>query len=111
MKPLTTITPLRGRVVVSLPKSDTRISPAGIIYQQKGKDKDEHWGRVLAMGPPALSAKGHPIAPGFEVGDVVLYCLALALDKVRTLEIEGQKCIFVAQEEVMAVGDESCLPN
>ena len=109
--------PLRGRIAIR-PLVPMR---TGLIWHpdqrpdtERGEDKSRgirarssHRGRVLAVGPPALRYGKVEVARGFEVGDEVVYVFASGgIEKTRTLEWEdGQPCVWVTQEEVIAVAE------
>ena len=107
--------PLRGRVLLEKDRYEAGkdgLSPGGIIipashYNARDNDGPQiHRGRVVAMGPPARTAKGHEVAPGFRVGDTVLFVYALATEDFRTVrfpQIHDGIMVVVAQEEVQAV--------
>jgi co-chaperonin GroES (HSP10) len=57
-------------------------------------------GEVVAMGPPARTRKGHPIPPGFKVGDILLH---QAQHTSRSVPLRGETLRAVAQAEVVAV--------
>jgi co-chaperonin GroES (HSP10) len=63
-----------------------------------------HWGRVVRMGAPA-EINGHHVEPGFQVGDVVMFVYALALQKRR----DFGDVIWIGQEEVQGVLCEGAL--
>ncbi len=107
--------PLRGRVLLEKDRyeaGEDGLSPGGIIlpathYDARDNDGPQvHRGRVVAMGPPARTRKGHEVAPGFRVGDTVLFIYALATEDFRTVrfpQIHDGIMVVVAQEEVQAV--------
>lgn len=93
---------LRGRVCIR-PESVAR-TPAGIWLAQtddgrKRGAKEARRGTVVAMGPPALSKRKREVAPGFAVGDRVLYVYG----QIDT-PIPGESlAAWCSQEEVIAV--------
>lgn len=101
---------LRGRVLVEV---EPEVNKGRIVtIEQHGRAGDvgrtgkPHIGRVLAIGPPALTPVGRDgrggaeVLPGFTVGERVMFVYAIALEKVRSFE--GRLAV-VSQEEVTAV--------
>ena len=113
--PVSGYVPLRGRVLLEKDRYEAGkdgLSPGGIIipashYNARDNDGPQvHRGKVIAMGPPARTRKGHEVAPGFRVGDTVLFVYALATEDFRTVyfpQIHDGVMVVVAQEEVQAV--------
>lgn len=94
---------LRGRIVIREIRE-----PRGPLWTPDPNPKvvHTHVGRVLAMGPAALSssrAEAREVAPGFVVGDVVQYHFT-HLEKLATnLWEDGKKAHWIPQENVDAV--------
>jgi len=57
-------------------------------------------GEVVAMGPPAKTRKGHPIPPGFVVGDILLH---QSQHHSRDVPLRGETFRAISQAEVVAV--------
>ena len=103
---------LRGRVLVEVEpekaESSALWTPEMAQWSQDKTFQGQrpHIGKVLAMGPPALTPKrrdgsgGAEVAYGFGVGERVMFVYAIALEKTRSFQ--GRLCV-VAQEEVQAV--------
>jgi co-chaperonin GroES (HSP10) len=107
------IRPLRGRVAIR-PIVPMR---TGLIWHpdqrpdtERAEDKSlgilaqsSHRGRVLAMGAPALRW-GQELPHGFAVGDEVIYVFASGgIEKTRAGYFGEEPCVWVTQEEVLAV--------
>jgi hypothetical protein len=103
---------LPGRVLVEVERdkeaSATLWTPELAQWSQDNTflGKRPHFGRVLAMGPPARTpvrrdgSGGAEVAYGFGVGERVLFVYGVALEKVRSF---AGNLAIVAQEEVQAV--------
>lgn len=93
---------LRGRVVIReiTGRSTVLWTPAPGL-----RDVRTHVGRVLAMGPAALSASradAREVEPGFVVGDVVQYHFT-HLEELATNFWDGKRAHWIPQENVDAV--------
>ena len=98
---------LRGRVAV---RETTLGTYGGTLYvpQANARDIKAHFGRVLGFGPPAQTKKGYEIPPDFTVGSEVMVVYGLAgteKDVRRGVWVDGEPCIYIAQEEVIGVVD------
>ena len=74
------------------------------------RSQSSHRGTVLGMGEPARTAKGDaPIPHGFSVGDEVVFVFALqgTEESRRGTWSDGEPCVWIAQEEVIAVVERS----
>jgi co-chaperonin GroES (HSP10) len=105
-----TIRLLRGRVAIReiLPTKSGRIVLPDDYHDKHERDRTSHRGLVLAMGPPARTASGAEVTPGFAPGDVVHFVFALhgtEASRVNTWPADGGRVVWVAQEEVTAVED------
>jgi co-chaperonin GroES (HSP10) len=109
--------PLRGRValreIVSL--------RTGLIWHpdhrpdtERTEDKSygnlaqsSHRGRVLCFGPPALMYNRHEVPHGFAVGDEVVFVYGAGLVETgrRSTWTDDEPCLWVTQEEILAVVD------
>ncbi len=91
--------PLRGRALLEVERETGR----SILYFPEAEGRADghrvHFGRVLALGAPALSKGGVEVPWGCAVGDRVLYVYAVALEHNRR---DGE-LVVVGQEEVQAV--------
>jgi co-chaperonin GroES (HSP10) len=107
------VRPLRGRVAVR-PIVETR---TGLIWHpdqrpdtERSEDKQlgklaqsSHRGIVLAAGAPAIKY-GFEVPLGFSVGDEVVYVFAAGGTEESRRSLWGEEaCVWVAQEEVIAV--------
>jgi len=105
------VRPLRGRAFLAKDPRESGRETAyrGIIIPATAhnpRETREHRGRVLALGPPARTEDGTSTVPwGCKVGDEVLFVYAVALEKVRTIEMLGidGEIVVVGQEEVLGV--------
>jgi len=110
--------PLRGRVAIRQ-TPDTRSDLIVLIDQQPDNDaqyqksrgmlaQSSHRGRVLAIGLPAFRY-GHEVAHGFGVGDEVVFVFGSGgVEAMRQgLWTDGLPCVWVTQEEVIAVVEPS----
>lgn len=112
-------TPLQGRICVREFKPD--VSDGGIIipldyYRAHERETTSHRGTVLAMGRPACTPSGVPVVPEFQVGDTVHFVFSAgngvegggATEKSRSsfwIE-DGLPCVWLVQEEIIAVEDD-----
>jgi|HubBroStandDraft_6_1064221.scaffolds.fasta_scaffold1341823_2 co-chaperonin GroES (HSP10) len=112
---------LQGRVAVEeiLPTTSGLVHLVDGYHKAHERDRKSHRGRVVAMGGPACTRSGKPIAPCFAVGDEVLF----VLDKLSDHSDYGSwteknreglwppggetKVLWIAQEEVIAVVDDA----
>lgn len=110
---------LRGRVAIRplepryhgvLVLPDTAYDTERATQKSRGlRAQSSHRGRVLALGPPARTAKGDaPVPHGFVVGDEVVFVYALSgTEQSRTSTwTDGEPVVWIAQEEVIAVVDD-----
>jgi co-chaperonin GroES (HSP10) len=94
------IRPLRGQVVVrEIPHEASAIlwtptNPRAVLV---------HRGRVLAMGPPAQTARGVDVPHGFSVGDEVLYSHQIHERSFARPWTDGEAASWVPQEAVSGV--------
>jgi hypothetical protein len=112
---------LRGRVLVQVEPEDgaSKIiwAPEARDWGEKGvyQGKRPHFGRVIAMGPPARlpvcrdGSGGDEVPYGFGVGDRIMYVYAVALEKMRSFA--GHLCIVAQEEVVGVVVDEASEPD
>lgn len=110
---------LPGRVAVRelLPLKVGRIYLPDNFHETKENEeaRTSHRARVLAVGPPARTAKGVELAPEFSIGDVVIFVFGLqGCEKYRrgVWLGDGEPCTWIAQEEVIAIvdGEEELAP-
>lgn len=77
--------------------------------RQLGKlAQSSHRGRVLGMGTPAVKEFRRStveVSPGFDVGDEVFYVFGQrgTEESRRGTWSDGEPCVWIAQEEVIAV--------
>ena len=97
--------PMRGQAYIEMTeeKSETIILP-----EANREDTKSHRGIVLALGPPARLTD-HPdsaqVPWGFDVGDEVIFVLAVWMDRMRILGMRGKRVAVVAQGEICGVID------
>jgi co-chaperonin GroES (HSP10) len=99
------IRPLRGQVVIreeTPPASKTLWTPA-----PGPRQVHTHTGKVLAMGPPARTARGAEVVHGFAVGDVVQFHFTHLEELARNTWEDGKPALWIPQENVDAVWEES----
>lgn len=115
------VRPLRGRVAIRplvpthfgvLVLPDTAADTERTRQQSSGvRAQSSHRGRVLAMGPYALTPKGGAtVTAGFAVGDEVVYVFGRNGTEVSRTGTwsDGKPVVWVSQEEVVAVFDWTC---
>ena len=90
--------PLRGRVIVQLEPEE--VSRLVWTPTPEARSLRIHTGRVVSFGDPARTPSGAEVRIEFAVGDRVLFCYALSLEKSRRF---ADGLTFVAQEEIVAV--------
>jgi co-chaperonin GroES (HSP10) len=104
--------PLRGRIVVR-PIVESRTgsiwhpdhAPDNERNAQRSRGlnaRSSHRGVVLAAGPPA-QRHGHDVEHGLKPGDTIVFVYAHNERFSGGCEWDGEPCIYVAQEEVLAV--------
>lgn len=106
---------LRGRIAMrelDAMHSDVLVLPDYINDWERKTSKSRgmraqssHRGVVLGYGDEALMYDRHPVPRGFEVGDTVVFVFALrgTEESRRGLWVDGRPCLWIAQEEVLAV--------
>jgi hypothetical protein len=107
---------LQGRVaVVEIFDRSPLIHRVDGYNKSHERDRTSHRGRVVAMGPPAETKRGVPIAPTFTVGDEVLFVFDKLSDRdgghgswtedARRGQWPptGEDVVWIAQEEVIGV--------
>jgi co-chaperonin GroES (HSP10) len=109
------IRPLRGRVAIRpiIPLRTGLIwhpdqRPETETAEQKSLGKlaqSSHRGRVLGFGPPAMQYERHEVPRGFSVGDEVVFVYGAkgTGESRRGVWEDGEPCVWIAQEEVLAV--------
>jgi hypothetical protein len=109
------MTPLRGRVIIrriDVPKKIGSILVPDTFGDWQRKDHESqgirartsHRGRVLQVGPPALTPKlGAEVPHGFGPGDEVVYSYAHNEGAFPCIWDDGEPAEFISQEEVSAV--------
>ena len=114
------MTPLRGRIAI---RKHVPLRTGLVWHPDQAPDNERsgqrssgvrsqssHRGTVLGMGEAARTAKGDaPIPHGFSVGDEVVFVFALqgTEESRRGTWSDGEPCVWIAQEEVIAVVDKS----
>jgi co-chaperonin GroES (HSP10) len=108
------IRPLRGRVAIRAlvpPRTGLVWHPEQRADTERGEQKSRgilaqssHRGRVLGVGAPALRY-GHEMPHGFDVGDEVVFVFGAkgAEESRQSVWVDGEPCLWIAQEEVLAV--------
>lgn len=94
---LTTIKPLRDRIVVApLPKDEVTLS--GILIPDSAKQDKPEQGIVVAVGPGSYEA-GSLIPMTVKVGDTVLF----SKYGYKDVKVEGKEYFILSESEVLAV--------
>lgn len=98
------IRPMRGQVVIQ----EIPPQPSAHLWTPTPKPREvtTHTGRVLALGPPALTPGGVEVEHGYSVGDLVLYRFTF-LEKVSANTWEGTPAHWIPQVDVVAVWEGS----
>jgi co-chaperonin GroES (HSP10) len=110
--------PLRGRVVIRVeqPKKIGSIHLVDQFWENQNlrehnegkRSKASAVGTVLAMGPPALCKNQTlEVPPGFQVGDKVSFQYWHNEKAFTHAWVDGLPCFWAAQEEILAVIEES----
>lgn len=103
---------LRGRVVLR----EEQRAESGVIWtpEREAREVTQHYGRVVALGPPALTRRryvdgrwigGVEIPHECKVGDLVLFVFEAALERLRTIDLGEGPLVVVHQEELVGVID------
>lgn len=67
------------------------------------RNRTWHRGEVLAMGPPAKTAKGVEVEPGFEVGSVVVFHFDHHEKAWTRPWVDGKNAVWCPQQMIDAV--------
>lgn len=97
--PVSAVRLLRGRVLVE-PLEAAESSLIVVVKLGRDQDKTLARGRVVAMGPPMLTKRGHEVPHGFEVGDVVLH---VGQHRSRDVELTQWVCEYCGREVEAAI--------
>jgi len=96
---------LRGRVRIRPDDPPKRIGsiiiPDTVVQQDPLNRKLARTGVVVQVGAPAVTKRGHEVAPGFREGDRVVY-------QFGQIDIEGDA--MCAQSEILAVVEGDFVP-
>lgn len=102
--------PLRGRAVIAVDPyeagRDKKLESGVWIPATARHPRSEriHQGKIVALGDPAETPKGHMVPWGCAVGDVVLFVYVLAMETHRSMEFSPWgPVVVVAQSEIQAV--------
>jgi co-chaperonin GroES (HSP10) len=95
------IRPMRGQVVVRL--SEPPASAALWTPEARPRDVRTHRGVVLAMGPPARTAGGVEVEPGFAPGDVVQFHFEHHQETATNMWTDGEPATWIPQSSVDGV--------
>ena len=95
------IRPMRGQVVVR----EVAASPSSVLWtpEMRAREVRTHTGRVLAMGPPARTAGGVEVAPGFSVGDLIQWHFTSNEANATRVWEDGEPAVWVPQVNVDGV--------
>ena len=92
---------LRGQVVI---REERHVSAhVWAPTPENPRDVKTHRGRVLAMGPPAVTRKGHEVPHGFKVGDIVQFHFNHRERDFTRPWTDGEDAVWVPQECVDGV--------
>lgn len=91
------VRPLNDRVLVTRLESEA-VSPGGIIIPEKARTKSTR-AKVVAVGPGRRLDNGKRVEPLVKPGDIV----TLGKYSGNEVEVNGEKCLFVIGEEILAV--------
>ena len=92
----TKLQPMGDRVVIKpMPKEDT--TRGGIILPDTAKEKPME-GKVLAVGPGALTDDGKRVPLDVKVGDVVIYAKYAGTE----IKEDGEELIILRESDILA---------
>jgi chaperonin GroES len=93
------IRPLHDRLVVKRVAEETQTA-GGLFIPDSAKEKPAR-GKVIAVGEGKRDKDGNRIAPDVKEGDEILFGKYAGTE----LKLEGEECIVLREEEVLAVLD------
>ena len=96
---MSTLRPLHDRVLIKRLEGATQ-TPGGIIIPEKAKEKPQE-GEVVAVGIGRVLDDGSIVPLAVEVGNKVLF-----QKYVTEIEINGEECLILREDELLAVIDE-----
>ena len=89
--------PLADRVIVKQSEAEEK-TKSGILLPDTAKEKPTK-GKVVAVGPGKLDAKGKPQELSVRVGDQVFYGKYSGTD----VEVDGQKLVILRESDLLGV--------
>ena len=93
-KPSYSVQPLDDRVLIE-PLEGESVSPGGIHWVEK---KDEHRGKVVAVGPGKLqNGQRHPVS--LNAGDIVIYTPYAG----KSITYNGMTLLIVHETDIIAL--------
>ncbi len=72
-------------------------------YRDNARGRAWHLGEVLAMGPPMQTPRGVEVAPGYSVGDTVIFHWGHHEKSFTREWIDGELAVWVPQSAIDAV--------
>ncbi len=93
------IRPLHDRLVVQRVAEESQTA-GGLFIPDSAKEKPAR-GKVIAVGEGKRDKEGNRIAPDVKKGDEILFGKYAGTE----LKLEGEECIVLREEEVLAVLD------
>ncbi|MCR9163100.1 MAG: co-chaperone GroES [Nannocystaceae bacterium] len=93
------IRPLHDRLVIKRVAEETQTA-GGLFIPDSAKEKPAR-GKVIAVGEGKRDKDGNRIAPDVKKGDEILFGKYAGTE----LKLEGEECIVLREEEVLAVLD------
>lgn len=96
---------LRGQVVIreDVHADTSHFKSIVVPYMTNGRDKPWHRGRVLQVGPPALTSKGAEVPYEFGVGDEVIYHFNHHQKAWTRPWVDGKDATWIPQQLVSGV--------
>jgi chaperonin GroES len=90
------IKPLADRVIVAPMEKETM--KGGIIIPDTAKEKPQQ-GKIVAVGPGAVSDKGERTKPEVKTGDIVLYGKYAGTE----VNVDGKDYLILRESDVLAI--------
>lgn len=94
------IIPLHDRVVIETIE-DNNVSAGGVFIPDTAKEKPIK-GKVLSVGPGAVSNNGTVIAPAVKSGDIIIYPKWVGTEII----LQGNKYLIIKESDILAIVEE-----
>jgi len=96
-KCMTTISPIRDRILVKPLENDT-VTAGGIFIPDNAKEKPTQ-GIVIGVGSGKLNPDGSIVEPVVKAGDKILYPKTVG----TTVKVDNEDHIFLKEDDILAI--------